>query len=121
MSAVSEFDRISRIITDERGEKYGDPRDSFLRIHLIKKAVSKCPNAAIKHALELMAVKIVRFADMPTVANLDELIDISGYARCCAMILDHEREIIKDAEDAMDKKVISETVRSQKTYAEYDI
>jgi hypothetical protein len=95
--AVEEFDRQSRIITDTRGEDYGHPREDFLRAQLIKTAVQSCPNPAVRHALEMIGLKMSRLVHNPN--HLDSIIDIAGYARTIAMIIDREATIIEEAQD----------------------
>lgn len=68
---------------------YGHPLDDFARASLIKYAVSACSHNEVRHALEMIGVKMSRLCHGPPF-SLDSAIDIAGYARCIAMILDEE-------------------------------
>jgi hypothetical protein len=45
-----------------------------------------------RHALEMICVKLVRLCQDPTPANIDNVVDIAGYARTIAMVWDKEYE-----------------------------
>jgi hypothetical protein len=97
MGKVTEhFDRHSRIVTDQRGEDYGHPRDDFIRAELIRQAIKDCPNPAVRHALAMIGVKMARLVHNPY--HKDSMVDIAGYARTIAMIADRDQEIINDAQ-----------------------
>jgi hypothetical protein len=87
-SPLAEFDAAIADITQRRGDVYGHPADHFARIAQIKAGVADCQNPLIKHALEMIAVKMARLVASPD--HVDSLIDIAGYARCAAMILDRQ-------------------------------
>ena len=84
------FDKALQIITDDRGKDYGHPKDDFAKAQMIKAAVASCPHTEVRHALEMIGVKMARLTTSPT--HLDSVIDIAGYARTIAMILDKEQE-----------------------------
>jgi hypothetical protein len=75
-------------VSGDRLKFYGHPLDDFNRAALIKLAVRECPNVAIKHALEMIGVKMARLVQTPN--HVDSVIDIAGYARTIVMILDEE-------------------------------
>ena len=85
---IEKFDTSIRVVTDERSA-YGHPLDDFIQVNMIKVAVSGCPDPAVRHALEMIGVKLARLVTTPD--HIDSIIDIAGYARTIAMILD-ERE-----------------------------
>jgi translation initiation factor 2 alpha subunit (eIF-2alpha) len=87
MSRTKEFDDAIKRVTQNRGEDYGHPLDVFARASLIKYAVSSCSHSETRHALEMIGVKMARLCNKVTV---DGLVDISGYARTIAMLLDEE-------------------------------
>ena len=75
-------------VTQERGAVYGHPADDFARVALIKGALSECPDARMRHVLEMIAVKMARLVHSPN--HLDSWIDIAGYARTAVMIMDRD-------------------------------
>ena len=83
------FDDAVRSITQERGEVYGHPAGEFHRIRLIQDLLP-CKHIAIKHAINMIVVKLVRLCYTPT--QMDSIIDVAGYARTIAMINDEEKE-----------------------------
>jgi hypothetical protein len=96
VSYTEHFDHHSRIVTDQRGEDYGHPRDDFIRAELIRQAIKDCPNPAVRHALAMIGVKMARLVHNPY--HKDSMVDIAGYARTIAMIADRDQEIINDAQ-----------------------
>jgi hypothetical protein len=91
MSPIKKFDKAVQNITQERGKIYGNPADTFAEIQIMKSMVAGCKDAAIRHALEMICVKLVRIAETPTLVNIDNVIDIAGYARCMVIIMEqHE-------------------------------
>jgi hypothetical protein len=84
------FDAAVLSITQERAKDYGHPIDAFAIAEAIKEAVSLCPDAAVRHALEMIGVKMARLCHTPD--HVDSLIDIAGYARTIAMIHDGREE-----------------------------
>ena len=84
------FDRAIKNITRQRGSIYGPPGDTFREIAVMQSMVSGCEDAAIRHALNMICVKMVRLARTPD--HLDSVIDIAGYARTIAMVLDEEQK-----------------------------
>ena len=87
---VEVFDTALLMVTQDRGEIYGDPKESFGKVSLMKVALADCPNAAIRHALEMICLKVVRISQSPDSRSMDSIIDVAGYARTIAMILDKE-------------------------------
>jgi len=84
------FDSEVANITERRGSVYGHPSTDFARAALIKQAVSDCPHHLVRHALEMIGVKMARLTETPD--HLESVIDISGYARTIAMILDRDAQ-----------------------------
>ena len=85
---TEQFDAAIRTTTQQRGEAYGSPLADFSRAALIKFAVSACPHDIVRHALEMIGVKMSRLCTTPD--HMDSVVDIAGYARTIAMILDEE-------------------------------
>ena len=87
---LEQFDTAIKNITDIRGKDYGPPEGTFNQIAVMQALVHNCKHPAIKHALEMICVKMVRLCQTPN--HLDSVIDIAGYARTIAMILDKEEK-----------------------------
>ena len=89
---TDQFDTALATITQERGEAYGHPHETFDQIAVLQVMVVECPDPRVRHALEMICVKLVRLCQDPTPANMDNVIDIAGYSRTIAMIWDIEYE-----------------------------
>ena len=89
-TAVDQFDSALKTITEKRGSNYGHPLDNFSRIAVLHSCVADCDHPAIRHALEQILVKVARLVQSPT--HLDSVIDVAGYAKTIAMILDKEEQ-----------------------------
>jgi Domain of unknown function (DUF6378) len=85
---TAHFDAAIRRLNDARGSVYGHPADDFRRVALMKAVVADCPHTLIRHALEMILVKVARLIQSPD--HLDSIEDIAGYARTMVMILDRE-------------------------------
>jgi hypothetical protein len=94
---IKQFDEAVASITQRRGEAYGHPLDDFGRAAAIKQAVAACPDPEVRHVLEMIGVKLARLATTPD--HLDSLVDIAGYARTAAMVLDEREERRKAGDD----------------------
>ena len=90
---TDQFDAALETITQVRGEAYGHPHDTFDKIAVLQVMVVQCPDPRVRHALEMICVKLVRLCQDPTAANIDNVIDMAGYARTIAMIWDKEAAI----------------------------
>ena len=88
MNNLSEFNKALETVNDERGVIYGHPLEHFTQIATMKDVVRMCPDPAIRHALEMIIVKVARLTQTPD--HLDSVIDIAGYARTIAMINDRK-------------------------------
>ena len=84
-----DFDDGIKRVTIDRGDIYGHPLTNFERIAHLKAGVAGCKDPAIRHALEMICVNMSRLVQTPD--HDDSILDIAGYARTMAMILD-ERE-----------------------------
>jgi hypothetical protein len=85
---VNRFNAAVERVTDERGETYGHPKHDFDRAARLKAVVAACPDPLVRHALEMICVKMARLIQSPD--HLDSWIDIAGYARCGVMITDKD-------------------------------
>jgi hypothetical protein len=88
MSRTRDFDDAIGTLTQDRGLVYSHPLDNFARINHLKKGVKDCPHDGVRHALEMIAIKMARLTVTPT--HADSAHDIAGYARTICMILDEE-------------------------------
>tara|TARA_R110000803_G_scaffold184221_1_gene246572 strand:- start:233 stop:526 length:294 start_codon:yes stop_codon:yes gene_type:complete len=88
MTKTDEFDFFIKEITQKRGAIYGHPLDDFAIAQMIKDAVCSCPNTEVRHALEMIGVKMARLCTTPS--HTDSVIDIAGYARTIVLILDEK-------------------------------
>lgn len=75
---------VDQRLTAERGKVYGHPLDDFTRIAKIKEALSGCQDPQVRHALEMIGVKLCRLTETPD--HQDSIDDIKGYAECINMI-----------------------------------
>ena len=82
-ASPEEIERATKL-TEERGKEYGHPLDSFDRVAKIKAVIADCKDPEIKHALDMMALKMVRLIETPD--HADSIDDISGYAETMRMI-----------------------------------
>lgn len=89
-SPLQEFDAAVARVTQDRGKVYGHPADDFARAAHLKSAVAACPDPRVRHALEMILVKIARLTTTPD--HLDSWIDIAGYARTAVMIIDRDKK-----------------------------
>lgn len=89
MTSVEHFDSALRRLTQDRGAIYGHPADDFRRAQALQAVIAECPHPLVRHALNMIAVKIARLIQTPD--HQDSIEDIAGYARTIAMILDRER------------------------------
>ena len=90
VSRLARFDGM-RDVTEERVDEYGHPASTFTEIAAMKAQVAHCPHPAVRHALEMILVKVSRLANDPR--HEDSAGDIAGYARTIPMILDKEEAL----------------------------
>lgn len=83
---TTEFDSEVVKIVKDRGEDYGHPLDDFETANRIKDALRRCPDPVIRHALDMIGVKMARLCTSPE--HMESIKDIAGYARTIAMLLD---------------------------------
>jgi hypothetical protein len=90
VSRTKDFDVAINRVTQDRGKDYGHPLDDFARINLMKYALRSCPHDEVRHALEMIAVKMSRLCSTPS--HSDSVHDIAGYARTICILLDEEEK-----------------------------
>jgi len=84
--ATAAFDQMLEIVNVQRAGVYGHPYVDFARVATVKAVVSDCPDARLRHALEMIAVKMCRLVESPD--HVDSWVDIAGYARTACMVID---------------------------------
>ena len=78
MTLTDTFDKkLSGLINHDRMTDYGHPLDHFKISAQIKTAIFSCPDAELRHALEMIADKMARLCHSPT--HFDSWLDIAGY------------------------------------------
>lgn len=86
---LEQFDAAMQSVTTERGAVYGHPSDDFARVAKMAEAIKDCPDPLLRHVLYMILVKVSRLAKTPS--HIDSLIDIAGYARTGAMVLERQK------------------------------
>lgn len=71
-------------LTAERGKVYGHPLDNFADVTWGKEVLSKCKDDEVRHALEMIWLKMCRLVHTPD--HKDSIDDIAGYAEVIHMI-----------------------------------
>ena len=82
------FDAQVDSITKTRGKTYGHPGDDFARVTKMASALPAFSDPRFAHIAYMLCVKLARLSQTPD--HVDSLIDIAGYARTWAMILERD-------------------------------
>lgn len=82
---VDKLDAAGALIA-ERGRVYGHPQEDFERVAAMTAPLADCQDAVLRHVLYMIIVKICRLIVTPT--HEDSWLDIVGYARTAAMVVD---------------------------------
>lgn len=90
MTLTKQFDEALQKVNQQRQENFGHPFDGFMQAQEMMAVVASCPNVQVRHALQMICVKMSRLIHEPS--HLDSLIDIAGYARAATMCLQVENE-----------------------------
>lgn len=85
---LAEFDAALATITQRRGATYGHPGDDFREAAAMKSTLPLWKDRRFRHIAEMIVIKLARLATTPT--HVDSLVDIAGYARTWAMILERD-------------------------------
>ena len=88
-SPLQIFDDMLRKVNAERGDTYGHPADNFTNIAIMTGPIEECADPVMAVALAQIVTKVARLIQTPD--HLDSILDIAGYARCMAMILDRRQ------------------------------
>jgi hypothetical protein len=73
-------------LTEQRGRVYGHPQEDFERVATMTAPLADCQDVVLRHVLYMIIVKICRLIVTPT--HEDSWLDIVGYARTAAMVLE---------------------------------
>lgn len=87
---LATFDEATRRVTEDRGAIYGHPADDFARVMHMGEVIEQCDDVELKHVMRMICVKLCRLVVTPW--HMDSWVDIAGYARTAAMILDRRSE-----------------------------
>jgi len=85
---LAEFDSALATITQRRGTTYGHPGDDFAKVAAMVERLPHWEDRRFSHIASMLMVKLARLAADPT--HVDSLVDIAGYSRCWAMILERD-------------------------------
>lgn len=94
---LEQFDALYATVTADRRDVYGDPQDTYRRVSALRAIVQECPDPQIREILGMIATKVARLIQTPE--HLDSWVDVAGYARCGAMLLDGRQ---RKAQPALD-------------------
>lgn len=83
---LAQFDATYAVVTADRRDIYGDPLDTYRRVSALRTVVDECPDPQLREIIGMVATKLVRLVQTPD--HLDSWIDVAGYARTGAMLLD---------------------------------
>jgi hypothetical protein len=83
---LKQFDEAYALVTVDRRHTYGPPEDTYRRISGLRAIVDECPDRQVREILGMIITKVARLVQTPE--HLDSWIDIAGYARVGAMLLD---------------------------------
>ena len=95
---LEQFDALYATVTADRRDVYGDPQDTYRRVSALRAVVDECPDPQIREILGMIVMKITRLVQTPD--HLDSWVDVAGYARCGAMLLDGRQ---RDARSVLEK------------------
>lgn len=83
---LEQFDAAYAVVTADRRDVYGDPQDTYRRVAALRTVVDECADAQVREIIGMVATKLVRLVQTPE--HLDSWVDVAGYARTAAMLLD---------------------------------
>ncbi len=73
-------------LVQQRGSVYGHPLDDFGRAAKLKAVVADIKDPELRHAAEMVCVKLARLCTTPE--HLDSWDDISGYGKTGRMVIE---------------------------------
>lgn len=88
-SILAAIDQVSEL-NKERSSAYGHPTRAYELIAALVAPLEDCDDEILKHVLYMILVKVARLIVTPD--HGDSWLDIVGYARTAAMVLDKRVE-----------------------------
>jgi len=85
---VDKADEVGALIA-ERGAVYGHPSEDFFRVSVMAALLEDCPDRVLRHVMYMIIVKVCRLIVTPE--HEDSWLDIVGYVRTAAMIIDRRK------------------------------
>jgi len=85
---MDKMDTASELV-HERAKVYGHPAKAFERLSYMTQPLKECQDPELRHAMYMICVKMSRIIETPT--DHDSWLDIVGYARIAAMIIDRKQ------------------------------
>ena len=79
----------AKALVTKRQQTYGHPLDNFHNIVQGKQVLAKCKDPEIRHALEMIWLKMCRLIETPD--HEDTINDIAGYAETIHMIYEERK------------------------------
>lgn len=95
-------------LTEERGKVYGHPLDDFGRAAKLKAVVAVINDPELRHAAEMVCVKLARLCNSPD--HLDTWDDIAGYGRTGRMVIEERKRRREGALGTMSFKEAAEVM-----------
>lgn len=93
-SILEEAEQLTNV---DRQDVYSHPLDNFTLITDLQAPIKDYPiDPALKHALNMILVKIARLVNSPE--HRDSIVDIAGYANTYYMILQKKKQILDEGE-----------------------
>lgn len=86
LGLLDQFDAAYSVVTADRRDIYGDPLDTYRRVAALRTVVDECADPQVREIIGMVATKLVRLVQTPD--HLDSWVDVAGYARTAAMLLD---------------------------------
>lgn len=96
-SLLDQFDAAYAVVTTDRRDTYGDPLDTYRRVAALRNVVDECRDPQVREIIGMVATKLVRLVQTPD--HLDSWVDVAGYARTAAMLLDSRQRAHSDPSD----------------------
>lgn len=89
------LDEANKLVSEDRQKVYGHPIKDFTKVSkMTKPIVESTIDPRLKHALYMIQVKIARLLNSPN--HIDSVVDIAGYAKTYALILEELEKEVKD-------------------------
>ena len=89
---LDQFDAAYAVVTTDRRDVYGDPLETYRRVAALRTVVDECPDPQVREIIGMVATKLARLVQTPD--HLDSWIDVAGYARTAAMLLDSRQRAL---------------------------